>query len=78
MEKPALTRCSVEIQYIENTLKLMGELNIRTRDTYDLNYNFDDKLTHGIENGPRLLKIEWVDTDKFTGCVANNFKNEES
>lgn len=49
--------------YIAKAIKLMEELRVPVRDTYSESHNFDDFFTNGKRcNGPRLLKIEWVET----------------
>lgn len=49
--------------YVAKTIELMEELRVPVRDTYSEAQNFDDFFTNGNQlNGPRLLKIEWVET----------------
>ena len=50
----------------------MNELRISIRDTYRDTENLDDFYSNGSRyNGPRLLKIEWLETTAFPEMTAN-------
>jgi hypothetical protein len=52
-----------ENDYLDTTLELMRTLGLPIRDTYDTSMNLDDYFSNGNQYcGPRLFKIEWVDS----------------
>lgn len=58
--------------YLIKTLSLMAELRIPARDTFHETHNLDDYYSNGNRyDGPRLLKIQWVDTMGFPEMRAN-------
>lgn len=59
-------------EYLFKTAALMNELRVPVRDTYDPTINFDDFYSNGNRHhGPRLFKIEWVDTAGFPEMKGN-------
>jgi hypothetical protein len=48
--------------YLKKAEALMREFHIELRDTYSPDWNFDDAITNGRLNGPRLVRIDWVDS----------------
>lgn len=58
--------------YLDKTLALMNEFHVRIRDTYDLPSNADDFYSNGSRyDGPRLFKIDWVDTVGYPEMKSN-------
>ncbi len=57
--------------FLVKTIALMKELHVSIRDTYNQNHNFDDWYSNGDYNGPRLLKMEWVNTAGYPETKIN-------
>lgn len=51
--------------YLTRTLNRMAELRIPVRDTYSEELNLDDQLSNGRPGGPRLLRIDWIETGGY-------------
>jgi hypothetical protein len=57
--------------YLLKTAALMKDFHIRIRDTYIVSSNLDDFYINGDRlDGPRHVKIEWVETDGFSEVKA--------
>lgn len=64
------------IDYLLLTSALMAEFRIPTRDTYHCISNADDFHSNGNKyDGPRQIKIEWIETLGFANIRFNKIYN---